>query len=51
MKKESDNIDRAADGTEVDDVDDLCEACCCFEVEECDVLHAKGCKVGTTCCW
>lgn len=50
MKEETDTIDRAT-GKEADEIDEFCEACCCFDVEECEMMHAKGCKVDTTCCW
>ena len=50
MNNESENIDRTV-GDEVDETDDFCEACCCFEIEACEMLHSRGCKVDTTCCW
>ncbi len=50
MKNNTDNIDGTV-GDEIDEVDDICEECCCFDIEACDMLHSRGCKVDTTCCW
>ena len=50
MNNESDYIDGTV-GDEIDEVDDICEECCCFDIEACDMLHSRGCKVDTTCCW
>ena len=50
MNNESDKIDRTF-GDEVGEADDICEACCCFDIEACEMLHSRGCKVDTTCCW
>ena len=50
MNNEIDKIDKPV-GDEIDDSDPICEACCCFEIDACEMLHAKGCKVDTTCCW
>ena len=50
MKNESDKTDRTF-GDEVEEEDGICEACCCFVIEACEMLHSQGCKVDTTCCW
>lgn len=50
MKSERDNKDRPV-GDEIDEIDEFCEACCCFDIEACESLHSQGCKVDTTCCW
>ena len=36
---------------ETNNTEVYCEECCCFEIDACEVLHSKGCKVVTTCCW
>ena len=49
MNNESDKIDRP-NGDEIDEADDICEACCCFDIEVCEMMHEEGCKVDPTCC-
>jgi len=49
MNNESEKKDRTKIN-EVEAAGDICEACCCFEIEECEMMHEKGCKVDIRCC-